>query len=178
VGRLELTNAVSNAVKILPIFYSDTATVEKARDVWDAFEENTDGLPERSRLLVFRQEIKGREAERWWGHSSIRTLATLKVRFHYHFELWERRQTTHRLRGESVEEWGDRVSELCDSMDYPDPRMRYQLFRRGLRNKRMLAILDASPACDIPEACEWLMIKDGYRPVEEEYEFEDEAPVL
>jgi hypothetical protein len=150
------------------MFYSDTKTVEKARDFWEAFEDNTEGLPDRSRLLMFRQKIRGREAERWWVSSSIRTFATLKTRFHNHFlsrtadELWERLQTTHRRRGESVEEWGDRVSDLCDSMDYPDPRMRYQWFRHGLKNKRMLAILDSSPARDIPEACEWLMVKDMY----------------
>jgi hypothetical protein len=180
VGQFELINAVSNAVKVLPMFYSDTKTVEKARGFWEAFEDNTEGLPDRSRLLVFRQKILGREAERRWGNSSSRTFATLKTRFHNHFlsrtadELWERLQTTHRRHGESVEEWGDRVSDLCDSKDYPDPRMRYQLFRRGLKNKRTLAILDSSPARDIPEACEWLMVKDMHRPAEEENEFEDE----
>ncbi|OWZ08616.1 hypothetical protein PHMEG_00018805 [Phytophthora megakarya] len=49
--------------------------------------------------------------------------------------------------------------------------MRYQLFRRGLRNKRCLATLDSSPACDIPEATEWLMFKDMHRPIEEDDEF-------
>ncbi|KAG3138380.1 hypothetical protein PI126_g16944 [Phytophthora idaei] len=39
----------------------------------------------------------------------------------------------------------------------------------------MLATLDASPASDIPEACEWLMFKDMYRPVEEDDEFSDDA---
>ncbi|KAG2975669.1 hypothetical protein PC119_g22427 [Phytophthora cactorum] len=38
----------------------------------------------------------------------------------------------------------------------------------------MLATLDASPASDIPEACEWLMFKDMYRPVEEDDEFSDD----
>ncbi|OWZ19280.1 LOW QUALITY PROTEIN: hypothetical protein PHMEG_0006497 [Phytophthora megakarya] len=55
--------------------------------------------------------------------------------------------------------------ELCDSLDYL--RMRYPLFRRGLRNKRCLATLDSSPACDIPAATEWLMYKDMHRPTEE-----------
>ncbi|OWZ04445.1 hypothetical protein PHMEG_00023651 [Phytophthora megakarya] len=84
-------------------------------------------------------------------------------------------KTTKRERGESIEEWGDRVSELCDSLDYPDARMRYQLFRRGLRVKRCLATLDSSPACDIPEATEWLMFKDMHRPIEEDDEFVGEA---
>ncbi|ETM97694.1 hypothetical protein PPTG_24859 [Phytophthora nicotianae INRA-310] len=179
-NAFSLSNLVSNAVKVLPTFYSDSATVEKARDFWELFEAHTVGLPDQSRLLVFRQKIKGREAERWWSNSTIRSFKTLKVRFHNQFlsrtadELWERLETTKRERGESVEEWGDRVSDLCESLNYPNPQMRYQLFRRGLRNKRMLATLDASPASDIPEACEWLMFKDMYRPVEEDDEFSDD----
>ncbi|GMF48823.1 unnamed protein product [Phytophthora fragariaefolia] len=146
------------------------------------FEDNTEGFPDRSRLFVFRQKIKGRETECWSNNSSIKSFRTLKVRFHNQFlsrtaaKLWELLETTNRERGESVEEWGDRVSDLCESLDYPSPQMRYQPFRRGLRNKRMLATLDASPACDIPEACEWLMFKDTHRPVEEEDEFSDGVP--
>ncbi|KAE9064499.1 hypothetical protein PF007_g29176 [Phytophthora fragariae] len=179
---IALTHAVSNAVKVLPLFHSAGVTVEKARDFWEAFEDTTRGLPDRSRLLVFRQKIKGSEAERWWNNSSIKTFETLKIRFHNHFlsrtadELWERLHSTKRARGESIEEWGDRVSDLCDSLDYPDPRMRYQLFRRGLNNRRMQAILDSSPACAIPEACEWLMAKDMYRPAEEDEDFDDGTP--
>ncbi|KAE9266779.1 hypothetical protein PR003_g32003 [Phytophthora rubi] len=179
VNPISLTHAVSNAVKVLPLFHSAGVTVEKARDFWEAFDDTTRGLPDRSRLLVFRQKIKGSEAERWWNNSSIKTFETLKIRFHNHFlsrtadELWERLHSTKRARGESIEEWGDRVSDLCDSLDYPDPRMRYQLFRRGLNNRRMLAILDSSPACAIPEACEWLMAKDMYRPAEEDEDFDD-----
>lgn len=169
-------------MKVLPVFNSDTATVEKACNFWELFEAPTEGLPDRSRLLVFRQRLKGREAERWWGNSSIWTFFTLEVRFHNQFlsrtadELWERLETTRREKGESVDEWGDRESDLCESLDYPNPQMRYQLFRRGLRNKRMLTTLDASPASDIPEACGWLMIDDMHRPIEEDDEFSDEAP--
>ncbi|KAE9236287.1 hypothetical protein PF004_g8894 [Phytophthora fragariae] len=179
---IALTHVVSNAVKVLPLFHSAGVTVEKARDFWEAFEDTTRGLPDRSRLLVFRQKIKGSEAERWWNNSSIKTFEMLKIRFHNHFlsrtadELWERLHWTKRARGESIEEWGDRVSDLCDSLDYPDPRMRYQLFRRGLNNRRMQAILDSSPACAIPEACEWLMAKDMYRPAEEDEDFDDGTP--
>ncbi|EEY62558.1 uncharacterized protein PITG_14302 [Phytophthora infestans T30-4] len=115
---------------VVPVFYLNTATAEKARDFWGLFEAHTEGLPDRPRLLVFRQRLKGREAERWWGNSSIRTFSTLKVRFHNQFL----RRT---------------ADELVRA-----------LFRRCLRNKRMLATLDASPASDIPEACEWLMFKD------------------
>ncbi|GMF42734.1 unnamed protein product [Phytophthora fragariaefolia] len=171
---------VSNVMKVLPVFYSDTATMEKARDFWELFEAHTAHLPDQSRLLVFHQKIKGRPAERWWNNSTIKTFATLKVRFHNQFlsrtadELWERLQTTKRERGESVVEWGDRVSDLCDSLDYPNPQMRYQLFRRGLRNKRMLATLDSGPARDIPEACEWLLAKEMSCPIEEDDEFPEE----
>ncbi|KAE9362285.1 hypothetical protein PF008_g203 [Phytophthora fragariae] len=179
---IALTHTVSNAVKVLPLFHSAGVTVEKARDFWEAFEDTTRGLPDRSRLLVFRQKVKASEAERWWNNLSIKTFETLNIRFHNHFlsrtadELWERLHSTKRARGESIEEWGDRVSDLCDSLDYPDPRMRYQLFRRGLNNRRMQAILDSSPACAIPEACEWLMAKDMYRPAEEDEDFDDGTP--
>ncbi|KAG2842335.1 hypothetical protein PC118_g6145 [Phytophthora cactorum] len=179
----QLSQLVSNAVKLLPMFYSDSATVEKARDFWEMFAAaHTEGLPDQSRLLVFRQKIKGREAERWWGNSSIRAFATLKVRFHNQFlsrtadELWELLETAKRERGESVEAWGDIVSDLCESLDYPNQQMRYQLFRRGLWNKHLLATFNASPASDIPEACEWLMFKDMHHPIEEDDEFSNEEP--
>ncbi|EGZ22993.1 hypothetical protein PHYSODRAFT_253793, partial [Phytophthora sojae] len=165
-----LSTMVSHAVKVLSMFYSDTATVEKARDFWELFEDHTDGFPDRSQLLVFRQKLRGRDADRWWNNSRIKSFRTLKVRFHNQFLS---RTADELQRGESVEEWGDRVSDLCESLDYPNPQMRYQLFRRGLRNKRMLATLDESPASDIPEACEWLMFKDMHRPIEEEDEFSD-----
>ncbi|EGZ12238.1 hypothetical protein PHYSODRAFT_246808 [Phytophthora sojae] len=174
-----LSTMVSHAVKVLPMFHSDTATVEKARDFWELFEDHTDGFPDRSRLLVFRQKLRGREADRWWNNSRIMSFRALKVRSHNQRlsrtadKLWELLENTKRQRGESVEEWGDRVSDLCESLDYPNPQMRYQLFRRGMRNKRMLATLDASPASDIPEACEWLMFKDMHRPIEAEDEFSD-----
>ncbi|KAI9987376.1 hypothetical protein PInf_023391 [Phytophthora infestans] len=69
-------------MKVLPVFYPGTATVEKARDFWELFEAHTEGLLDRSKLLVFRLRLKGREAERW-GNSSIRTFSSLKVQFHY-----------------------------------------------------------------------------------------------
>ncbi|KAG3241202.1 hypothetical protein PI124_g13927 [Phytophthora idaei] len=136
-NTFSLLTLMSNAMKVLPFFYSETVTVEKARDFWDLFEDHTVGLPDQSQL----------------------TFKTLKVE-----------------RGESVEQWGDRISDLCESRNYPNHQMRYQFFRRGLRNKRMLSTLDASPASEIPEACEWLMFKDMYRPVEEDDEFSDDEP--
>ncbi|KAG1683246.1 hypothetical protein DVH05_004027 [Phytophthora capsici] len=178
----DLSSLMSNIMKVLPMFYSDTATVEKARDFWELFEAHTGQLPDRERLLVFRQKLKGREAERWWGNSRIKTFATLKVRFHNQFlsrttdELWERLHHTKRQRGESVEEWGDRVTDLCDSLEYPNQKLRFNLFCRGLGNKRMQAALDSSPARDIPEACEWLMFKEMHRPAEEDDDFSDGQP--
>ncbi|KAE8891384.1 hypothetical protein PF005_g1431 [Phytophthora fragariae] len=41
----------------------------------------------------------------------------------------------------------------------------------------MLATLDASPASDIPEPCEWLMFKDMYRPIEGDDEFSEDGSV-
>ncbi|GMF57981.1 unnamed protein product [Phytophthora fragariaefolia] len=96
VNPIALTHAVSNAVKVLRLFHSAGVTVEKARDFWEAFEDTTNGLPDRFRLLVFRQKIKGSQAERWWNNLSIKTFETLKIRFHNHFlsrtadALWER----------------------------------------------------------------------------------------
>ncbi|OWZ24441.1 LOW QUALITY PROTEIN: hypothetical protein PHMEG_000512 [Phytophthora megakarya] len=40
-------------------FFSDSATVEKVRLLWNAFEANTEELPDQSRLLVFSQKLKG-----------------------------------------------------------------------------------------------------------------------
>ncbi|OWZ17086.1 LOW QUALITY PROTEIN: hypothetical protein PHMEG_0009019 [Phytophthora megakarya] len=169
---IALSNVVAHVVKSLPQFFSDSATVEKARLFWNAFEANTEGLPDQSRLLVFSQKLKGPETERWWGNSSVRDFKTFKLRFHKPFlsrtadELWERLQTTKEER------------ELCDPLNYPYVRMCYQLFRRGLRNKRCLATLNSSPACDISEATEWLMFKDVHRPIEEEDEFLGDAKTL
>ncbi|KAI9991779.1 hypothetical protein PInf_017140 [Phytophthora infestans] len=99
----QLLQSVSNAMMVVPVFYLNTATAEKARDFWGLFEAHTG--PSRP-----AQRLKGREAERWWGNSSIRTFSTLKVRFHNQFlrrtadELWERLEITRREKGESGEE--------------------------------------------------------------------------
>ncbi|KAG2802477.1 hypothetical protein PC129_g11433 [Phytophthora cactorum] len=121
-----LSTLVSNAVRMLPLFYSDTATIEKPQDFRELFEAHTVGLSNQSRLFVFRQKLTGREAERWWNDTTITTFKTLKVRFHNPFlsrmtdEVRERLETTKRERGESVEEWGLgslRVTELPESSD-------------------------------------------------------------
>ncbi|KAI9991825.1 hypothetical protein PInf_017201 [Phytophthora infestans] len=108
----QLLQSVSNAMMVVPVFYLDTATAEKARDFWELFKAHTEGPPDRPRLLVFRQRLKGREAERWWGNSSIRTFSTLKVRFHNQFlrrtadELWERLEITRREKGDGSRDGG------------------------------------------------------------------------
>ncbi|KAE9053639.1 hypothetical protein PF005_g33466 [Phytophthora fragariae] len=60
VNLISVSQATSHVVKVLPYFYSDLTTVERARTFWEAFEENTEGLPDKSRLLVFQQKLKGR----------------------------------------------------------------------------------------------------------------------
>ncbi|KAG1710189.1 hypothetical protein DVH05_017195 [Phytophthora capsici] len=150
----DLSSLISNILKVLPMFYSDTATVEKACDFWELFEAHT------GQLLDSEREI-----------SRIKTFATLKVRFHNQFLS----RTTDEL-CESVQEWGDRVTDLCDSLEYPNQKLRFNLFCRGLRNKRMQAAHDSSPARDIPEACEWLMFKAMHRPTKEDDDFSDGQP--
>ncbi|KAG1684160.1 hypothetical protein DVH05_010497 [Phytophthora capsici] len=178
IGPVAMYELMANAVKLLPFFHSDSTTVEKARSFWEAFEAHTSKLPDAERLLVFQQKLKGKEADRWWGNSNIKTFDTLKARFHIHFlsrtqdELFDALFGIMRGKGESIEEWGDRVSDLCNTLGYPDDKFRYKVFRRGLRNKKMLAMLDSGPARNIPEACEWLMTKDMHRPIEEDEEFE------
>ncbi|KAG2777308.1 hypothetical protein Pcac1_g12296 [Phytophthora cactorum] len=74
-----LSTLVSNAVRMLPLFYSDTATIEKPQDFRELFEAHTVGLSNQSRLFVFRQKLTGREAERWWNDTTITTFKTLKT---------------------------------------------------------------------------------------------------
>ncbi|GMF21073.1 unnamed protein product [Phytophthora fragariaefolia] len=89
-------------------------------------------------------------------------------------ELWRKLNSLKRERGESVEERGDRVSDLCDCLNNHDPKMRFQLFCKGLRNKAIRAMLRVSYVSTIPQACEYLLLKEIHRPEEEEDEFMDE----
>ncbi|GMF38572.1 unnamed protein product [Phytophthora fragariaefolia] len=72
----DLSSMVSNVVKVLHVFYSNTATVEKARDFLELFEAHTEYLPDQSQLLVFRQKIKGRPAD---GGGATRRLGRLRL---------------------------------------------------------------------------------------------------
>ncbi|GMF43363.1 unnamed protein product [Phytophthora fragariaefolia] len=89
-------------------------------------------------------------------------------------ERWSKLNSLKRERGESVEEWGDRVSDLCDCLNYHDPKMRFQLFCKVLRNKAIRAMLRVSYVSTTPQACEYLLLKEMHRPEEEEDEFMDE----
>lgn len=178
---MTLTRDALRLVDWLPPFYSDGSTPVKARQFWDAFETNTALLPEAARLLGFQRLLKGDTGRKWWSASNIRDLNALRVRFHNKFisqsadELWARVNSLQRERGESIEEWGDRVSDLCDTLNYSDPKMRYQLFCKGLRNKAIRAVLRTSFVNNIPDACEFLLRMEMHRPVEEDDEFVDES---
>ncbi|KAG3172775.1 hypothetical protein PC128_g18440 [Phytophthora cactorum] len=51
---------IKNAVKMIQPFYSENATVEKAKSFWNAFERATVGLDEQLRLSAFRECLKGK----------------------------------------------------------------------------------------------------------------------
>ncbi|OWZ18448.1 hypothetical protein PHMEG_0007459 [Phytophthora megakarya] len=55
---IALSNTVAHVVKSLPQFFSESATVKKARLFWNAFEVNTEGLPDQSRLLILVKSLK------------------------------------------------------------------------------------------------------------------------
>ncbi|POM75665.1 Hypothetical protein PHPALM_7197 [Phytophthora palmivora] len=133
---------IKNAVRMLPPFYSDNTTVDKARTFWDAFERATFRLSDPLRLSVFRDRLKGSTGENWWMYSQIDDFETLKTRFHNQFvcqtpqQMIERLKTTKRSRGMSAEVWGDLISGLCDAAQCFDPQMRYQYFLAGIRNNK------------------------------------------
>ncbi|KAG3003210.1 hypothetical protein PC121_g18098 [Phytophthora cactorum] len=60
---------------------------------------------------------------------------------------------------------------MCEALNYYEPRMRYEFFLDGLRNKQMRAVLNASMITSIPKACTLLLCKNLHLPVEEEDEF-------
>ncbi|KAG3245510.1 hypothetical protein PI124_g9765 [Phytophthora idaei] len=60
---------------------------------------------------------------------------------------------------------------MCEVLNYYEPRMRYEFFLDGLRNKQMRAVLNASMVTSIPEACTLLLYKNLHLPAEEEDEF-------
>ncbi|KAJ8525990.1 hypothetical protein ON010_g15193 [Phytophthora cinnamomi] len=122
---------IKNAVKMIQPFYSDNATVDKAKAFWDAFVRVTEGLDELLRITAFRECSKGKTAVDWWMYSKIDNFETLRIRFHNQFvcltprQLIERLESTKRSHGMSAEVWGDLVQSLCDEAQCFDPQIRY-----------------------------------------------------
>ncbi|KAG2772233.1 hypothetical protein PC116_g19396 [Phytophthora cactorum] len=83
-------------------------------------------------------------------------------------QIWERLKKERRSKGESAEEWGDRILMICDALNYADARMRYELFLGGIGNKQMKTMLNSSMVTSIEEACALLLYKNLHLPVEEE----------
>ncbi|KAG2977326.1 hypothetical protein PC121_g22372 [Phytophthora cactorum] len=173
-----------NAVKVIIPFYSDTATSERDAAFWRSFEKCTYGMDDRMRLMAFEQCLKGKVDQEWWYNSRIDSFESLRVRFHNRFicqtpaQLWNRLRAAKRNCGESVEEWGDRIATMCEALNFYEPRMRYEFFLDGLRNKQMRAVFKASMVTSIPEACALLLYKNLHLPVEEEDEFANDGTAL
>ncbi|KAG3110400.1 hypothetical protein PI124_g15797 [Phytophthora idaei] len=175
--NVPIPTALRNAVKVIVPSYSDTATSERAAAFWRSFEKCTYGMDGQMRLTAFEQCLKGKVGQEWWYNSRIDSFEALRVRFHNRFicqtpaQLWNRLKAAKRNRGESAEEWGDRIVTMFEARNYYEPRMRYEFFLDGLRNKQMRAVLNASMVTSIPEACTLLLYKNLYLPVEEEGDF-------
>ncbi|KAI9992671.1 hypothetical protein PInf_014827 [Phytophthora infestans] len=176
-----IPNELRNAVKVAVPFYSDTATSERAAAFWRSFEKCTMGMDDQMRLTAFEQCLKGKKGQEWWYNSRIDSFELLRSRFHNRFicltptQSWVRLKTAARKRGESAEEWGDRLSTICDAFNMPDPRMRYEFFLEGIRNKQMRAVLNGNMIGSIEQACRILSFKNLHLPVEEDDEFPEEG---
>lgn len=176
-GPVGIRSSVKNAVDMINPFYSDGYTVERARTFWAEFERITRGMDDDLRMTVFRRCMKGKTGEDWWSHSRIVDFATLRIRFHNRFlcisppQMMERLTTTKRSRGESVEEWADRICDLCDEASIFDPLMRYQYFLSGIRNSTWTAALQTTMVNSIEEAVTVLLFKNMQIPVERDEDF-------
>ncbi|KAG3247523.1 hypothetical protein PI124_g7783 [Phytophthora idaei] len=174
---IDIPTELRNAVKVIVPFYSDTATSERAAAFWRSFEKCTYGMDGQMRLTAFEQCFKGKVGQEWWYNSRIDSLETLRVRFHNRFicqtpaQLWNRLKAAKRNRGESAEEWGDRIATMCEALNYYEPRMSSEFLLDGLRNKPTRAVLNARMVTSIPEACALLLYKNLHLPVEEDDEF-------
>ncbi|KAK1941821.1 hypothetical protein P3T76_006885 [Phytophthora citrophthora] len=173
---------IKNAIRMIQPFYSDGASVDKARSFWSVSERATEGLDDSLRLSAFRECLKGKAGEEWWTYSQINDFNTLRTRFHNQFvcqtplQMIERLKVTKRSRGMSAEVWGDVISSLCDAAQYFDREMRYQYFLSGLRNRQWRNTLDTSLVNSIPQAIVVLLYKNEHLPVEDDADFEDEPP--
>ncbi|KAE9347129.1 hypothetical protein PR003_g7081 [Phytophthora rubi] len=107
-----MPSSIKNAVRVIQPFYSDGATIEKARAFWDSFEMATVGLSDTIRLSAFRECLKGKTGEDLWMYSQISDFETLRRRFHNQFicqtplQMIERLESTKRTKGMSAEVWG------------------------------------------------------------------------
>ncbi|KAI9999232.1 hypothetical protein PInf_004052 [Phytophthora infestans] len=179
--NIGIPTELRNAVKVIVPFYSDTATSERAAAFWRSYEKCTYGMDDQMRLTAFEQCLKGKVDQEWWYNSRIDSFETLRVCFHNRFirqtstQLWKRLKVAKRNRGESAEEWGDRIMTICEALNYPEPRMQFEFFMDGLRNTQMRAVLNGSMVASIPEACALLLYKNQHLPVEEEDEFAEEG---
>ncbi|KAE8976776.1 hypothetical protein PR002_g25215 [Phytophthora rubi] len=73
----------------------------------------------------------------------------------------------------SAEVWGDLIQGLCDEAQCFDPRMRYQYFLSGLRNKEWKTALSTAMVNSIQQAVVVLLYKNMHIPVEDEADFAD-----
>ncbi|KAI9991958.1 hypothetical protein PInf_017338 [Phytophthora infestans] len=169
--NIGIPTELRNAVKVIVPFYSDTATSERAAAFWRSFEKCTYGMDDQMRFTAFEQCLKGKVGQEWWYNSRIDSFETLRTPT----QLWKRLKDAKRNRGESAEEWGDRISTMCEALNYSEPRMQFEFFMDGLRNKQMRAVLNGSMVASIPEACALLLYKNQHLPVEEEDEFAGEG---
>ncbi|ETO60897.1 hypothetical protein F444_20971 [Phytophthora nicotianae P1976] len=159
-----ISTDLRNAVKVIVPFYSDTASSERAAAFWRS-------------LRNARKGWTGKTGQEWWYNSRIEDFESLRVRFHNRFicqtpaQMWERLKKARRNKGESAEEWADRISKIFDALNYGDARMWYESFLGGIRNKPVRAMLNSSMVMLIEEACALLLYKNLHLPVEEEDEF-------
>ncbi|OWY94263.1 hypothetical protein PHMEG_00036058 [Phytophthora megakarya] len=166
-----------NAVKVILPFQSEKASCGILALVREVFEKCTNGMRDDLRLTAFEQCLKGKTGQEWWYNSRIENFRQLKDRFHNRFlsqtpaQMWNRLKSANRNRDESAEEWGDRILRLCEALNYNEPRMQYELFYDGIKIKKMRAVLNASMASSIEEACTLLLYKNVHLPVEEDDEF-------
>ncbi|KAE9030743.1 hypothetical protein PR002_g9814 [Phytophthora rubi] len=176
-----MPSRIKNVVKMIQPFYSDSASVDKARTFWDAFDRATEGLEDALRLSAFRECLKGNAGEQWWMYSQINDFETLCTRFHDQFvcqtplQMIERLKSTKRSKGMSAEVWGDLISSLCYAAQCYDAEMRYQYFLSGLRNKEWKAALATTIVNSIPHAVAVLLFKNMHLPIEDDSEFAEDS---
>ncbi|KAI9981484.1 hypothetical protein PInf_009237 [Phytophthora infestans] len=178
---VEIPNELRNAVKVIVPLYSDTASSERAAAFWRSFEKCTMGMDDQLRLTAFEQCLKEKKGQEWWYNSRIHNFESLRSRFHNRFlcltpaQTWTRLKTAARKRGESAEEWGDRLETICDALNFPEPRMRYEFFLEGIRNKQMRAVLNGNMIGSIEQACRILLFKKLHLPIEEDDEIPEDG---